>query len=52
MAKRPIKEKEIIAYLEENGFKEVKAKEKSATWYKKASKHPSCLKTAGKKYCH
>ena len=44
MAKRTIKEKEITEYLKEEGFKELKIAEKTATWYKKASERPSCLK--------
>ncbi|MBI4688813.1 MAG: hypothetical protein HY754_00850 [Nitrospirae bacterium] len=43
MAKRSIKEKEIIGYLKEEGFKEIKVAEKHSKWYKKASQRPSCL---------
>ncbi|MBI5187778.1 MAG: hypothetical protein HZA07_01715 [Nitrospirae bacterium] len=49
MAKRAIKREEIIYYLLDEGFKEIKAAEKLAQWYKKASERPSCLKTIHKK---
>lgn len=52
MVKKPIKEKDITAYLKEQGFKEIKVEEKETAWYKKASERPLCLKTAKKKYCH
>jgi hypothetical protein len=48
MAKRAIKEKEIIDYLQREGLKEIKVSEKSAKWYKKASERPSCLKAEKK----
>lgn len=51
MVKRSIKEKDITAYLKEEGFKEIKEEEKETAWYKKAAERPSCLKTAKKKYC-
>ena len=35
MAKKTIKEKEIIDHLQGEGFKEIKATEKIAKWYKK-----------------
>ena len=44
MAKRVIKEKDIISYLQNEGFKEIKGKEKITKWYKKASERPSCLR--------
>ncbi len=43
MAKRTVKEKEIIDYLKEEGFKGIKKEEKTSKWYKEASKRPSCL---------
>lgn len=43
MAKRKLKEKEIIEHLEAEGFKEVGRNEKKTEWYKKASKRPECL---------
>ncbi|MBI3599119.1 MAG: hypothetical protein HY097_00545 [Nitrospinae bacterium] len=49
MAKRAIKREEIIYYLQDEGFKEIKAAEKVLQWYKKASELPSCLKTIHKK---
>ena len=52
MAKKSIKEKEVISYLKEKGFRELKMEEKNAVWYKKASEHPACLKPVKKKYCH
>lgn len=48
MAKR-IKEKEIIERLVVEGFKEIKASEKLAKWYKKASERPSCLRAVQKR---
>jgi len=44
MAKRTIKEKEIIDHLQKERFKELKEVEKNTKWYKKASERPSCLK--------
>jgi len=46
MAKRIIKEKDIISLLLNEGFKEIKEEEKHTEWYKKASERPSCFKTA------
>ena len=46
MAKREIKEKDIIIHLQNEGFKEIKEGEKLSQWYKKASARPSCLKSA------
>jgi hypothetical protein len=43
MAKRKLKEKEIIEYLRSEGYKEVGADVKKTGWYKKASKRPDCL---------
>lgn len=43
MAKRKLKEKEIIEHLRAEGFKEVGANEKKTSWYKKASEKPACL---------
>ncbi len=45
MAKRKLKEKEIIEHLGAEGFKEVTQNEKNAKWYKRASKKPECLTT-------
>jgi hypothetical protein len=44
MAKRAMKEKEIIDHLHQEGFKELKESEKNLKWYKKASERPSCFK--------
>jgi hypothetical protein len=44
MAKRAIKEKEIIDLLQKEGFKEIKEAEKKQQWHKIASKRPTCLK--------
>jgi hypothetical protein len=44
MAKRAMKEKEIIDHLQQEGFKELKESEKNLKWYKKASERPTCLK--------
>ena len=45
MAKRTIKEKDVVIHLQNEGFKEIKEGEKLTKWYKKASERPSCLKT-------
>jgi hypothetical protein len=49
MAERTLKEKGIKRHLEEEGFREIKASDKRARWYKKASESPSCLKRVQKK---
>jgi hypothetical protein len=49
MAKRSVKEKEVIEYLKGEGFREIKVAEKHTKWYKKAFEHPSCLKTIQRK---
>lgn len=43
MAKRKLKEKEIIEHLEAEGFREVRRNEKNTEWYKRASQKPECL---------
>ncbi len=43
MAKRKLKEKEIIEHLGTEGFKEIGTNEKKTSWYKKASEKPACL---------
>ena len=43
MAKRKLKEKEILEALKTEGFHEVGAVQKKSGWYKKASKRPACL---------
>ncbi len=43
MAKRAIKEKEIIDLLQKEGFKEIKEAEKKQQWHKIASKRPTCF---------
>lgn len=48
MAKRKVTEKEIIEFLRAEGFREVKESDKKTSWYKKASKRPSCLKATHK----
>jgi hypothetical protein len=48
MAKKSIKEKEIIGLLQGEGFREIQVSERSSKWYKKASEHPSCLKAEKK----
>ena len=45
MAKRTIKEKNVISHLENEGFKELSESEKLTEWYKKATERPSCFKT-------
>ncbi len=50
MAKRVIKEKEVIDHLQREGFKEVKESERRAKWYKKATECPSCLKEIRARY--
>jgi hypothetical protein len=49
MAERTVKEKGIKKHLEEEGFREIKASDKRARWYRKASESPSCLKRVQKK---
>lgn len=49
MAKRAIKEKEIIGFLRAEGFKEIKTQEKLTKWYKKAAKQIACLEKSVKK---
>jgi hypothetical protein len=49
MAKRTVKEKEILDHLQGEGFKEIKEAEKLAEWYKKATERPSCLRAVQKK---
>ena len=49
MAERTVKDKGIKKHLEEEGFREIKASDKRARWYKKASESPSCLKRVQKK---
>lgn len=39
----------IEKFLEKEGFKEIKAKNKSVTWYKKASGQTDCAKNRNKK---
>lgn len=51
MAKRKLKEKEIIEHLLANGFKTVGSKEKSSAWYKKAADKPECLNQKATKLC-
>lgn len=51
MAKRKLKEKEIIEHLGAEGFKEVRRNEKNTEWYKRASKKPECLTTKALKHC-
>lgn len=46
MAKRAIKEKDVMELLLNAGFKEVTEIDKTSSWYKKAAKQPSCLKIA------
>jgi len=49
MVKKTIKEKKILKYLEDEGFEEIKASEKSNDWYIKAAERPSCLTTGHRK---
>jgi len=46
MAKRAVREKDVTELLLAAGFKEVTETDKTAVWYKKATKQPSCLKAA------
>lgn len=52
MAKRTIKEKELLEFLHAIGCKEIKEIDKTTAWYKKASKRPSCLKAVHKQKTH
>jgi hypothetical protein len=45
MAKRKVTEKDIVEFLQAEGFREVKEADKNTPWYKKASKQPSCFKS-------
>ena len=38
MAKRKLREKEIVEYLRGEGFKEISAAERKSKWYKKHQK--------------
>lgn len=49
MAKRTIREKEVMDHLQREGFKEIKDTTKLTKWYKEASERPSCLKSLHKK---
>ena len=40
---REIGEKEIIEYLEKNGFREITKEDKKTDWYKELSKLPECF---------
>lgn len=52
MAKKTIREKELIEFLHAAGCREITENDKSTAWYKKASKKPVCLKTAHKEKTH
>ena len=52
MAKKAIKEKDLVEFLSAAGCREIKREDKGTEWYKKASKKPSCLKTAHKEKMH
>jgi len=52
MAKKAIKEKELLEFLHAAGCREVTENDKSTEWYKKASKKPSCLKAVQKEKLH
>ena len=48
MAKKTIKEKELLEFLNAAGCREITENDKHSEWYKRASKKPSCLKAAHK----
>lgn len=48
MVEKSIKEKDLIDFLRERGFKEIKAAGNDKEWYKKASEQPLCLKAVQK----
>ena len=52
MAKKAIREKELIEFLHAAGCREVTENDKSTKWYKKASKKPACIKAAHKEKVH
>jgi len=52
MAKKAIKEKELMEFLHAAGCREITKKDKSTAWYKKASKKPACLKAVQKEKLH
>ena len=45
MAKTKLKVKDIIAFIEKEGGREVTEADKKTDWYKFAFKMPSCFKT-------
>lgn len=49
MVERPIKEKDIIGFLKDRGFKEISNAGNNKEWYKKASERPLCLKAVKEK---
>lgn len=46
MAKKSIREKDVMEVLLHAGFKEVTEIDKTSSWYKKAVEQPSCLEIA------
>jgi hypothetical protein len=52
MAKKAVREKELIEFMHAAGCREITESDKSTAWYKKASKKPACLKTAHKEKVH
>lgn len=52
MAKKAIKEKELIEFLHASGCREITEKDKNTDWYKKASKKPACLNAVHKAKLH
>jgi hypothetical protein len=52
MAKKAVKEKELLEFLHAAGCREITENDRHSEWYKKASKKPSCLKAALKEKIH
>jgi hypothetical protein len=52
MAKKAIREKELLEFLHAAGCREITENDKSTAWYKKASKKAACMKAAHKEKAH
>jgi hypothetical protein len=52
VAKKAIKEKDLIEFLHSAGCREITKEDKRAEWYKKAAQEPPCLKMACKQKIH
>ncbi|MBI5102966.1 MAG: hypothetical protein HZB33_14205 [Nitrospirae bacterium] len=52
MAKKSVREKELLEFMHSAGCREITENDKKTEWYKKASKKTACLKTAHKEKAH